>query len=343
MAKASLEALPFNNTEAVLTLAYIAEARHDFNLSVQIAQQVLADEPNNERALSLLVTSYLAQGNGNQALAMAQRLGKQVPTVDTHVLQAIAYAAQNQDSAAIAQFERALNAEEAGNTASSAQLRLRFGRFYDERGDLLRAKPLYEEALRIVPQSASALVALAQLETNLGNYLRAEQLYDQVIANQGLAHVLDHDALAGKAELALLQGDRAKAKALWDEAEHNLLDHEDINSFGHRRELAQLLLLQGEVAEQPQALQLMQQEFAIRQDAETMATLAWAMMANQQWAEAEAIAQQALERYPRHAPLLYRASQIAQQLGKADQSQALQQQAKLINPYVGQAVSVMAN
>lgn len=345
MAQASLDRLPFEstleNTEAVLTLAHVAEARHDFNRSIEKAQQVLAAKPNHSTALSLLVTSYLAQGNLDQALTMAQRLGKQVPTSETHGLQAIAYAAHNQDRAAIDQFERALDAEEAGNVAGSARLRLRFGRFYEERGDLFRAKRLYEEALRITPQSSAALVALAQLETSFGDYRRAEQLYAQVIANQGfMAHVMDHEALAGQAKLAILQGDRAKAKALWHEAEHTLLDHQDIDSFGHRRELAELLLIQGHREEQPEALRLMKREFAIRQDAETLATLAWALSANQQWTQAEAIAQQGLEKYPRNAALLYRASLIAQQLGNIAESQALQQRAKLINPYVGQPISM---
>lgn len=334
IAQESLAKLPFDNEAATLVLARVAEAKHDFTTAVELSQQVLEQKPDNAKAQSLLVTSYLAQGNLAEAGAIAQSLAQQLPTLNTHLLQALTHAAQGQDNAAIEQFERALSAEEAGETGSSARLRILFGRFYAERGDLRQAKKLYHEALRILPQYPLALNHLAQLEAQQGNYRRAEQIYSQIFASPELASVLDHEALAGRAELAERQGDRDLAQRLWHDAEHHLRDHQDVETFGHRQELAQIVLAIGEDHDLKEAVQLMQKEASIRRDAETLDTLARALVATGQLQEAEAIAQEALAKYPRNAQVLYRAGAIAQCIGKQEAAQTLQQQAELINPYI---------
>ena len=340
VAQDSLSKLPFDNETATLVLARVAEAKHDFATAVELSQQVLEQKPDNAKAQSLLVTSYLAQGNLAEAGAIAQSLAQQIPTLNTHLLQALTHAAQGKDNAAIEQFDRALSAEEAGETGSSARLRTLFGRFYAERGDLRQARKLYSEALRILPQYPLALNSLAQLEMQQGNYRQAEQIYSQIFASPELASVMDHEALAGRAELAALQGDRDLAQRLWHDAEHHLRDHQDVESFGHRRELAQVVLAIGEDHDLKEAVQLMQKEATIRRDAETLDTLAWALTEVGQLQEAEAIAQEALTKYPRNAQALYRAGAIAKRLGNPEAGQALQQQAELLNPYIRRTASV---
>jgi tetratricopeptide (TPR) repeat protein len=340
-AQASLKQLPFNNESAMLTLAQISEAKHDFTASIQRAQQVLEQKPNHAPALSLLVTSYLAQGKLDQAAAQAQLLAKQVPTLSSYILQALTYAEQHRDAAAIEQFELALLTEQAGEPGTSARLRNLFGRFHSERGDLLTAKRLHGEALKIMPGSVRSLVALAQIETSLGNYRQAEQLYRQIPPTDPQSPDLDHEALEGLAELALLQGDRPTAQKYWQQAEAALrAEITSFAAFSHRRDLAQILLAQGQPEKVVEALALMEAERAIRQDDETLETLAWALNQSGQLQQAEAIAQQGLAQYPRNAALLYRAGLIAQDLGKLDQAQMLQQQAKLINPYVAPAATL---
>ncbi|NJR70814.1 MAG: tetratricopeptide repeat protein, partial [Synechococcales cyanobacterium CRU_2_2] len=334
-AQESLKKLPFENSVAVLVLAQVAEAKHDFSRSIQLAKQVLTEKPESDQALALLVTGYLAQGKVSEAEAIAQPLSQMTPTLGTHLLGALTYAAQGKDSLAIAQFEQALAREEPGETGSSARLRTLFGRFYAERGDLQQAQRLYREALRMVPQYPLAMVQLAEAEAQLGRYRRAHQLYSQVFTAGELATVVDHTALAGLAELAQLQGDRPKAKALWDEAEKRLRAHPDLEGFGHRRELAQILLARGDRADLPEALDLMRREAQVRRDAQTLDTLAWALLetaihsgtidsgvtdsgvadsgvtdsqvtGTQNLQAAAAIAQEALQQNPNNAQLLYR-------------------------------------
>jgi tetratricopeptide (TPR) repeat protein len=61
-AKRSLSNLSTFNNGAILVLAEIAEARHDFKEAMRLANQVLEYQPGNEGASSILITANLAQG-----------------------------------------------------------------------------------------------------------------------------------------------------------------------------------------------------------------------------------------------------------------------------------------
>lgn len=291
-AQASLERLPFENPGAQLVLARVAEAQHDFTRAIQIAEKVRQQQPYNEEALTILASAALAQGKLAEADQLTQTLVEQTPTLGTYLQRALVLAARQQDTAAIAQFEAAIAAEEPREAGSSARARTLFAQFYLDQQQPHKAKPLLRAALKILPQYPPALIALAQLETQAGHYRRAEQLYQQVFVNPTAVTVYDHVALAGMAETAKLAGDRTTAEAIWQRAEDQLRQHPELKTFGHQRELAQLLLSRGRPADVAEALQLMQAEATNRRDAKTLETLAAALAAAGKPEAAQAILQE---------------------------------------------------
>lgn len=331
-AQASLARLPFDNPGAQLVLARIAEAKHDFKASIRLSQQVLKSRFNNEEAMTILVSSSLAQGKIQEADKIAQQLVQQTPTLGTFMLQALVNAAQGQDTLAALHFQKALDAEEPGEVGSSARLRTLFGQFWMERGKSDRARVLLQEALRILPQYPPALVNLARLETRSGNYRKAEQLYTQVYSGKRLASVYDHVALAGIAESEALQGDATAAAQSWNRAETFLREHDELNTFGHRREMAYILLARGRNEDTAEALQLMEADAKVRRDYRTLETLAWALSRENRWQEAEQVIQEALKTGVRDAGLYYRAEAIAVALGKSEMATSYRQQARQIDP-----------
>lgn len=356
MAQQSFANLP--NTEAQLVLARVAEAEHDFSTTLNIARQVLQAEPNNPEAQSLLVTSNLALGKLTEASQIAQQLVDQAPTFGTMTLRALVHDAQGQDTEAIRWFEQALAAEEPGEAISSAKTRTLMGRFYTQRGQTQKARRLFQEALRIVPQHSFALLEQAKLETLDGNYQQAEALYAQVDSAS------EHDALYGRAIVKLQQGDRAAALKLLNQAEqafrhshqpgtdhhhdhgedhhhghshdhgedHHHTPESSQSAFGHRRDLARVLLTRGTAADRKEALALMEVEIKIRRDAQTVDTLAWALQANDQMQAAQAILQDAIAQGTWNAKLFYRAGMVAHALGNQQQSATYFQKAQAINP-----------
>jgi tetratricopeptide (TPR) repeat protein len=331
-AQSSLARLPFNNSGAKLVLARTAEAKHDFNESIRLAQQVLKTDSNNEEALTILITSHLAQGELQEADRIVTQLVQQTPTLGTFMLQALVDTAQGRDTLAALHFQQALDTEEPGESSSSARLRTLFGQFWMERGKSDRARALFQEALQILPQYPPALINLAKLETRAGNYHKAEQFYRQVYSGKQLANVYDHVALAGIAEAEALQGNSIAATQSWNRAETFLRDHDELNSFGHRREMAYILLARGHQKDTSEALQLMETDAKNRRDYRTLETLAWALSRNNRWIEAEQVIQEALATGVQDAGLYHRAGAIATALQKTEKATTYRQQARKIDP-----------
>jgi tetratricopeptide (TPR) repeat protein len=312
-AKRSLTTLPFSNRGALLVLARVAEARHDFAGAIALARRAGEDEDG----LSILVSANLALGRVDEAARAADLLVQESPSLVAVTLHALVNIARGDDEAALRDFRNALAGEEPGEVGSSAWARTVFGRFSARRGRLALAQDLYREALAILPQYPLALVHLAELEARRGAYGPAAAHYAEVVdVSTASPNVYDHMVLRGLGRLRALQGDDAAAAALWDRAEARLRADAAEGAFGHRRELARLLLDRGRARDVPEALALMEAEVLVRRDAETLDTLAWAYTRAGRLADARKALQEALRWGVRDAAIFYRAGTIAQALGR---------------------------
>ncbi|BAY66573.1 tetratricopeptide TPR_2 repeat protein [Calothrix brevissima NIES-22] len=336
-AQRSLSHLQFNNQGAIMVLARVAQARHDFTEAIRLSQEVLKQQSNNDNALAVLVTSNLAMGKLPQAKIAADTLVNKLPTQGNLTLQALVLVAQGQDKAALETFKYALAAEEPGELGTSAWTRVLLGQFYYKYGQLELAESLYKEALRILPRYPLALLHLAELETRKGNYQIAENFYAQVLPkSQKSATIFDHAVLRGKAKLKQLQGKEVEANQLLNQAEillrqENATGHSN-GSFGHRRELARLLLEKNNPQDTAEALSLMQAEINIRRDAQTLDTLAWALLRSGRLSAAQENIQAALQLGTKDAGIYYRAGIIAKALGNQQQALNYEKIAQNIDP-----------
>jgi tetratricopeptide (TPR) repeat protein len=106
----------------------------------------------------------------------------------------------------------------------------------------------------------------------------------------------------------------------------------DLSGFGHRRELAQLLMERGQQADRAEALALMQAEIKTRQDPETWDTLAAAYMQTSQPERAQQAIESALKSGIRDPGLFDRAAVIAQARGQSAQAKLYRERVKSIDP-----------
>lgn len=329
-AQRSIADLPFDNTGALLVLARIAEARHDFPTALRLAKQVGFE---NEDAIALTITSHLATGKVSEASAAAETLVNKLPNLGSLTLRALVREAQGLDAEVLQDYKQAMALEEPGEVAGSARVRSLLGRFYARRGQFVQAKALFLESLRLVPRYPLALIYLADLETRQGNYREAEGYYSKVSAySGGAATVFDRTVDRGMARVKELQGDAIESRRLRDKAEAGLRQEQVSGGFGHRRDLARLLLEKGRSQDVTEALTLMQQEVKIRRDAGTLDTLAWALSSAREWEKADRVMAEIMRSGIRDAGIFYRASAIARNLGKDAESRAYLQKAKEIDP-----------
>jgi len=331
-AQRSIADLPFDNQGALLVLARIAEARHDFATALRFAKQVGSD---NEDAIALTVTSHLATGKVSEASIAAEALVNRIPNLGSLTLRALVRESQGRDAEVFQDYRQAMAAEEPGEIAGSARARSLLGRFYARRGQFVQAKALFLEALRLVPRYPLALIYLADLETRQGNYREAEANYSKVSAySGGAATVFDRLVDRGMARVKDLQGNAIESRRLRDKAEAGLRQEQVSGSggFGHRRDLASLLLEKGRSQDVAEALALMQEEVKIRRDAVTLDTLAWALSSAGEWQKADRVMAEIVRSGIRDAGIFYRAGAIARTLGKDAESRAYFQKSKEIDP-----------
>ncbi len=332
-AKRSLANLPTFNNGALLVLAEIAEARHDFKEAMRLANQVLEYQPDNEGASSILITANLAQGNLSEAQQVIDDLVKRIPTAGILSLRALVEVAKGQDDAAQQDFEAAIRLEEPGNAYGSAWLRTQLGRLHARHGRVAEAEAHYDEALRIASDYALAQLSLADLKVKTGDYKTATNVYQDVLARaKDSSTVFDHVALQGLWRAKTLQGDEAGAMDVWNQAEVILREDAYGNAFGHPRELARLLLERGDEKDLPEAFSLLQRELANRRDPVTLELTAWVFMRMNQYADARIMIQEALTQGFQEVSIYYRAGVIEEKLGNTEKAKQYFDQSLTIDP-----------
>jgi tetratricopeptide (TPR) repeat protein len=331
-AQKSLTVLPFHNIGARLTLAKIAQNRHDFITANKIIVDIFKEKPNHREAEAILVTSYLATGQLSEAKKLVSSLAKRSPNLEILTLQALVSEARGEENTP-QQFMKAIATEEPGEIGSSALVRVLFGRYYSRQGNFDRAAELYGEAMRMLPNYPLAAIEFAALETRRGNYVEAERLYDRVpLYYENTGTIYDSVVWRGKARLRQLQGQ--EFNSLLDRVEALL--REDLGTgnsgnFGHRRELAELLLDRDRPHNYTEALQLMEAEVKVRQDAATLATFARALTKVNRWQEASSIMEKVLASGTRDPTFFTQAAAIEGKLGNVDRANFYTQKARQFN------------
>jgi len=316
-ARESLANLPVSNGAATLVLARVAEARHDFFAAIHLAS---AAGPS-EDSLPILVTSSLARGDVPAAARAVSELSAANPSLQSYALRALIEVARGQDDQAEADFRRALSAEEPEEVASSTWVRSLYGRFLYQHGRLDLARDLFNAALRILPQYPLALTDLAVLELRQGQYAAAiDHLTRVVTVSAASPNVYDHVVLRGLAQAKDLEGRHDEAVQFWADAEARLRQDAASGAYGHRRELARLLLTRGHPQDLPEVFSLLKAELTVRTDPDTFDTLAWALSRAGRWREADLAAHRALRWGVHDARFYYRAATTAQALGNPAQA-----------------------
>jgi len=328
-AQASRARLDVNNDGATLALARVSEARHDFGDAMRLAR----GSGPAEEALPIIVTSSLATGDVPAAARAVHGLLAVDPSLRAYALRALVEIARGQDAEAEADYRRALALEEPEETASSTWVRSLYGRFLYQHGRFGEARMLFAEALRILPQYPLALTDLAVLDLREGRYEAAvDHLTRVVTVTREAPNVYDHVVLRGIAEARDLQGRHAEAARFWNDAESRLRQDAASGAYGHRRELARLLLTRGRAADLPEVFGLMRQELAVRTDPDTLDTMAWALSRAGRWAEARSAVRAAMRCGVRDARFFYRAAVVARGLGDTGEAETYLRLMRAVDP-----------
>lgn len=307
----SLDALASPNP-AVLTLARLADARHDFRAAIELAHR---HKGRAAGAQIILATAHLALGELAEAGATADAALAIKPDTAGYLMRALVRQAQGRDAEAGADFARAARVEEPGDLQGAARLRALWGRFLLRRGEAAGAARVLDEALRVAPGFALATAMSGELALRTGHPGEAARRFEQAfIASRQVRYLID------QARAAQLAGDATAAGALRDQVEHLVRGELGAGGLGHRLDLAEVLNDRGRPADVAEAIALAREEVARRASWEARFQLARALArsrARGNTDEAERQVQAALASGAHEAPLYELAARLAARRGDA--------------------------
>jgi len=283
----------------------------------------------------VLATAYLALGDLPAAAEAADRAVRAKPIPSTYLERALVRQAQGQDVDAEADFAHAVRVEDYGDVLESARVRALWARFLVRRGNYRGAKRVIDEALRIAPGNALALSIRAELELRTGDTKAARTDLEQAfLAQHQVRYLID------EARVLDVSGDRAGANALRKQVEGIVRDDLKEGGFGHRLELVEVLVDEGEPAGLVEAVAMARGELARRPAAETRFQLARALACTGNFDEAHDQIEAALATGAKEPQYYELAARLARKRNETDGAQHYADLADSVDPAHGRWRSI---
>ncbi len=314
LANESLKLLPFSNATAKMVLAKVAMARHDFQKAIILATEVLKEKAGAD-SYTVLATSYLAIGDLDNASAFADEAAYKRPGLSTYALRALVLNALGRDEEAEFSFKRAVELEDIGDSDESAWVRCMWGRFYLRQGKLKEAGGLLKEAKRIASDSSLATNLLGEVEMQKKNYPEAAKLFfDAFSTSRQLPYFRNY------ARAKFAAGDLKVAEEVRGQAEATLRVELSSGKYGHRVELAQLLLDNPTEPNLKEAKELLEVEMKSRSNTDTLKAKLRAEMLSKNFETARLIGERILRTGIRDREVYSSMAQVDNALGNLERS-----------------------
>ncbi|MEK7355039.1 MAG: tetratricopeptide repeat protein [Bdellovibrionota bacterium] len=215
----------------------LLQAEHEFERSLEKIAEFEKDFPSAEVASTLKITALVALGRSGEALAIANAIVAALPTSGAFVLAGSVAEEAGDARRAVALLSTAIEDEEPGEAAALTFPRAVLGRLYLRRGQLEDARVCLESALKIDAEDVMSLRLLAHLEALEGNYRAAEQALVKAIGVYS-----DADIFVQLSRVKRLLGDPRQAADMLRTAESTFREDLAKSHYGHRLQMAQMLL-----------------------------------------------------------------------------------------------------
>jgi len=265
LAKQSLAILASPNS-ATLTLAKLANAKHEFREALRLAYDSKA---KSAAVPTIEATAYLALGDLSKAAVAANQAVAIKPDSNTYQMRALVMVAQGRDREAALDFAAAVRAEDHGDAQGAARLRTLWGRFLLRRGERAAAGILFDEALRIAPDFTLAQAQRGELLLRSGLAKEAARTFEQAFAaSRQVRYLMD------QARALEVDGDIKNAEAIRGQVETIVRAELKEGGLGHRLDLVEVLVDRANSPSLVEAVSLAREEVRVRPSAESRYQLA---------------------------------------------------------------------
>ena len=310
-----------DNFGAMVGMAALAAARHDFAGALRWGEQAKAINPYNGNVYGVIGDAQVELGRYRAAFATFQQMVDTLPGVASYARVSYARELMGDVPGAIEAMEEARDI--AGTPADAAWASYQLGELYFNRGDLDDAQAAYARGVRADVGYVPSFAGLAKVAWARGHMRRAIAAYADVVARYPAP------------EYVIALGDLYEAAGRADDAERQYaLVHAEERLFranGVNIDL-ELALFDAGHGDPAGALTAARNEWAKRHSVHVADAYAWALYANGRYAEASTYARQALALGYRNALFAFHAGMIQSKLGNDAQARTLLEEAMGINP-----------
>lgn len=294
--------------------AQIAFALHEFPRAASLADEVLAESPNDLTALAVAGDALLETGDLARARQHYDRLNILAPSAPVWSRMGRLAFLEADISAAFSLVGRAIQDAEANGFGDEAAFyRYQLGELHRSTGDLAAAGVAYETALDALPGYPAATIGLAMTREAEGRRTEAIALLEaattrlptpEAMAALGDLHFLTGDTEAAERAYALVERIGEIARATGAVYDRQLI----LFAADHDRAVET-------------AISLAESELALRHDIYAWDALAWALYKGDRLDEAAVAANHAMALGTPDPRLAYHAGMIAAARGETDLAQ----------------------
>jgi tetratricopeptide (TPR) repeat protein len=318
----SLALQPRDNEGALVGLAALAAARHDFAAALRLGRRARQVDPYDANVYGVIGDAQLELGRYDQAFDTFQTMVDTKPTLSAYAR--VSYARELLGDVAGAIRSMDVARDVAGSAADLAWTSFHLGELRFNMGDVAGAAREYRAGMQadpgFVPNLAGlgkvAWAATGDLDTAIDRFVEVTQRYPSP------------DYVATLGDLYLARGDRAEAQRQYDlvRAEAELFRANGVNVD------LELALFDADHGDPRSALRAARSEWGRRHSVHVADALAWALHANGLDVEAATYARRASALGTRNALFSFHAGMIQRALGNTDQARSLLRRALAINP-----------
>ena len=311
-----------DNFEAMVGMAALSAARHDFADALAWGRKARAIDPYNGNVYGVIGDAEVELGSYDDAFRTFQRMVDTLPGVASYARVSYARELKGDISGAIAAMEAARDI--AGTPADAAWASYQLGELHFGQGNLSASREAFRRGTRMDSNFVPSFAGLAKVAWAQGDLDRAIAGYADVVARYPLPEYVI--ALGDLYEATGRPEDAAQQYALV-QVEAQLFRSNGVNVD------LELALFDADHGNPRAARRAARDEWERRQSVHVADAYAWALYANGDFRHAEAISRKAMAIGYRNALFAFHAGMIQLRLGDQAGARRFLTEALSINPH----------
>jgi tetratricopeptide (TPR) repeat protein len=317
----SLRILP-GNPDALIGLAALAAAEHDFEAALTLGTRARALNPFDANAHGIVGDALVELGRYEKGFVSFQTMVDTRP--DSASFARVSYAREllGDLPGAIRAMQEARTY--AGTPADAAWTSHHLGLLYLNQGRLVRASEMFRDGARLDPSSVQSLLGLSTIAQARGDLPEAVRLMEEVV---GRRPTPEYAIALG--DLSRLAGDAAAAGRHYDLARVGL---ELLVRSGVNADL-ETALFEADHGDPAMALAAAEAAWAKRRSIQAADAMAWALHVNERDHEAARYARRARSLGTREGLFFYHAGMIELARGNREAGRSLLRRALAVDPW----------